>query len=323
MFIPSANIVNVWVDTDTNHRSTTTGISYNGNLVTNISVVFANSAFSLYKNGVFLQTVSTPSSSIYSTTTQFRLATDGGGTGFFSGSIYSAKMYNRALTAAEISQNYYQAPIVTNGLVLAVDAGNVISYENGSTTTYSLTGSLSGSLINGTGFTNNNGGVWDLDGSDDRIILGFQPTMLTSDITQEAWVNADSMTNWSGIISNMPSWGTGFSLQIGPIQNIAAMVSGEYLTTSWAPHTGVWYHILATHRSSDDLNVLYVNGVQENSFIKSISYSANAVTEIGVFYTGGGLPIDGKIGLVRTYNRALTAAEVSQNFNAQRNRFGI
>ena len=68
----------------------------------------------------------------------------------------------------------------------------------------------------------------------------------------------------------MISWGTGFSLQIGPIQNIAAMVSGEYLKTSWTPSIGVWYHIVATHRSSDNLNVLYVNGVQENTMVREI-----------------------------------------------------
>jgi hypothetical protein len=72
-------------------------------------------------------------------------------------------------------QNYYQAPIVTDGLVFAADAGNLVSYENGSTTTYSLTGSLSGSLINGVGFTNSNGGAWSFDGVDDYIsILGNQ-----------------------------------------------------------------------------------------------------------------------------------------------------
>lgn len=279
-----------------------------------------------YINGVLTTTVGGVAGNVTSQTNRLNIAGRGGGTSLnsnFGGQIANVKRYYRALSQAEILQNYYQAPIVTNGLVFASDAGNLASYASGSTLTYSLTGSISGSLINGTGYNNNNGGVWDLDGSDDRIILGYQPTMLTSDITQEAWVNADSMTNWSGIISNMPSWGTGFSLQIGPIQRIAAMVSGEYLTTSWAPQTGVWYHILATHRSSDNLNVLYVNGVQENSFVRSISYSANAVTEIGVFYTGGSLPLDGKIGLVRTYNRALTAAEVLQNFNAQRGRFGL
>jgi hypothetical protein len=279
-----------------------------------------------YINGVLTTTQGGTAGNITRYNNRLNIAGRGGGTSpgsNFGGQIANVKRYYKALSQAEILQNYYQAPIVTDGLVFAADAGNLVSYASGSTTTYSLTGSISGSLLNGTGYLNSDGGVWDLDGSDDRIALGYQPTMLTSDITQEAWVKADNMYNWSGIISNMPSWGTGFSLQIGPIQNIAAMVSGVYLKTSWAPKTDVWYHILATHRSSDDLNVLYVNGVQENSFIKSISYSANAVTEIGVFYTGGGLPLDGKIGLVRTYNRALTEAEALQNFNAQRSRFGI
>ena len=84
---------------------------------------------------------------------------------------------------------------------------------------------------------------------------------------------------------------------------------------------GYWFHIVATHRSSDNLNVLYVNGVQENTSTRSISYNENAVTEIGVFYTGGSLPFDGKMAQVRTYDRALTANEVAQNYNANVNKF--
>ena len=279
-----------------------------------------------YVNGVLITTQGGTAGNITLQTNRLNIAGRGGGTSFssnFGGQIANVKRYFKALSQAEILQNYHQGNIVTDGLVLSMDAGNLVSYASGSTTSYSLTGSLSGSLLNGLSFINTNGGVWDLDGADDRIALGYQSTLNNLDITQEAWVKADTMYSWSGIISNMPSWGTGFSLQIGPIQNIAAMVSGQYLTTSWAPKTGVWYHIMATHRNSDNLNVLYVNGVQENSFIRSISYSTNAVTEIGVFYTGGQLPLDGKIGLVRTYNRALTAAEVLQNFNAQRSRFEI
>jgi hypothetical protein len=74
----------------------------------------------------------------------------------------------------EIIQNYYGGPIVTDGLVLAVDAGNLVSYERGSTTTYSLTGSFTGSLQNGTGFSSNNGGAWSFDGTDDYITFGNQ-----------------------------------------------------------------------------------------------------------------------------------------------------
>ena len=222
-----------------------------------------------------------------------------------------------------MATQYANGKIVTDGLVLCLDAADRNSYVSGSTTWFDVAGSNNGTLTNGPTFNSGSGGTIVFDGSNDRVTLGYRPTLLSLDITQEAWVNADSFINWHGIISNMPSWGTGFSLQIGTIQNIAAMVSGEYLKTSWTPQTGVWYHILATHRSSDNLNVLYVNGIQENSGILPITYSANAVTEIGVFYTGGSLFLDGKIGLVRTYNRALTAAEALQNYNAQKSRFGL
>jgi hypothetical protein len=88
---------------------------------------------------------------------------------YFKGSISNVIGYNKSLSEDELRQNYYQAPIVTDGLVLAVDAGNLVSYESGSTTAYSLTGSLSGSLVNGTGYLPDNGGIWDFDGTNDQI----------------------------------------------------------------------------------------------------------------------------------------------------------
>lgn len=237
------------------------------------------------------------------------------------GTIFNTAIYDKALSVSEVNQNYYGGDIVTDGLVFGMDPGNLMSFEDGTTITNSLTGSITGSNINGLGWSSEYGGIYEWDGVDDRIQLGYQPTMLTQDITQEAWVNTDVMTNWHGIISNMSGWGTGFSLQIGPIQKIAAMVSGAYLKTSWTPSIGVWYHIVATHRSSDNYNALYVNGKLENTMTRAISYNTNQVTEIGCFYTGGSLPFGGKMGPLRMYNRALTEAEVRQNFRAQQARF--
>jgi hypothetical protein len=222
--------------------------------------------------------------------------------------------------------------IVTSGLVLNLDAGfspsfaTIPSNANFSTVTpwYDVSsGGNNGTLTNGPTYSTNGGGTIVFDGTNDLVNIGYKINLLNNDITQEAWVNTDVMVNWHGIISNMISWGTGFSLQIGPIQNIAAMVSGEYLKTSWTPSIGVWYHIVATHRSSDNLNVLYVNGVQENTMVREISYVENAVTQIGVFYTYPSLYFDGKMGPVRSYNRALSATEVLQNYNAQKGRFGL
>jgi hypothetical protein len=240
---------------------------------------------------------------------------------YFEGELAYIAAYNRKLSESEVLQTYYGGDIVTNGLTLSIDPGNLVSYEKDDTLTYNLTGSISGSVINGLTILNQNGGVFDFDGASDLIRFGNQPSMLTNDITQEAWVNTDTMVNWHGIITNMDGWGTGFSLQIGPTQNIAAMVSGNYLKTSWTPSIGVWYHIVATHRSSDNYNALYVNGNLENTMTRAISYDGGDVIDIGCFYTGGSLRFNGQMGPVRTYNRALSADEVLQNYNAQKARF--
>jgi hypothetical protein len=66
-----------------------------------------------------------------------------------------------------------------------------------------------------------------------------------------------------------------------------------------------------------------VNGIQENSSTRNVTFEANAVTRIGVFYTSLGLFLDGKIGVVRSYNRALSYSEVIQNFEAERSIYNV
>jgi hypothetical protein len=104
--------------------------------------------------------------------------------------FYNVSLYNKALSQSEILQNYYQGPIVTNGLVFAVDAGNIVSYESGSTTTYSLTGSNSGSFTNGTSYSSNNGGTFKFDGTDDYITVNNPQSLNpgTGSFTIEAWI---------------------------------------------------------------------------------------------------------------------------------------
>lgn len=213
--------------------------------------------------------------------------------------------------------------MIEDGLVLALDASDKNSYQGSGTIWNDLSGNNNnGTLTNGPIFNSNNGGILTLDGSDDRVTLGDRPLLRPSTITHCAWVRAHSFVNWHGIISNMSSWGTGFSMQIGVIQRIALMISGQYLTTSYTPLLNTWYFICGTHDASNN-NVLYVNGKAENSVSREISYNANAVTEIGVFYTGGSLPLDGDIAMVMTYNRALSAIEILQNYNATKSRFNI
>jgi hypothetical protein len=281
----------------------------------------------IYLDGITQTTSKTVSSNLLDSTSIAFGDWSGGVSQPFKGDLPYVQIYNRALSAAEVLQNYYaglQRFIPTDGLVLSLDAQNTNLYAISPTTAYDVSGNnINGTLTNGVQYVGDGNGSWRFDGVDDVITLGYQPLLNNTDITQEAWVNGNSFTSWHGIISNMPSWGTGFSLQIGIIQNIAAMVSGTYLKTSWAPSVNVWYHIVATHRSSDNFTALYVNGVLENTTTQAVTYSENAITTIGVFYTSGSLPFNGEIGSVKTYNRALTATEVTTIYNATKSRYGL
>lgn len=199
-------------------------------------------------------------------------------------------------------------------------SGNISDGQTGGLEDYSGGGNNgTASNTNGAGMSFIGGKVGSaikLDGADDHVRCGTSPSLTPANISVIAWAKGDNFSSWHGIISNMTSWGTGFSLQMGPNQKIAAMVSGSYLTTSWAPQTGAWYHVVATHQASNNLNILYVNGKEENRNTQSISYEPGAKTYIGVFYTSPSLLFNGTIDEVMVYNRALSPYEVRAIYNA-------
>lgn len=247
----------------------------------------------------------------------------GFGVGWFGGYIGNFQIYNRGLSQTEILQNYYQAPIVTDGLVLAVDAGNVVSYESGSTTTYSLTGSFSGSLANGVAYSNINGGSWIFDGTDDYIGLPINAAFNTPSVTYEVWANLQTINdrhilylNWSGnsfeVNSNrsvtMYNYSSGG--QLG-----ATTSAGVFEWDKWVHFVGIYDDAAQTLRT-------YINGVLSatRTSTPSTIYSVGTHKISGTDYGG---EVKGNISVVRHYNRALSASEIQQNFNAQRQRFGV
>jgi hypothetical protein len=116
---------------------------------------------SLYLNGEFKTSRSdlSPNATL-SGASELLIGANIPGSVLFKGLVANVQRNSKALTAAEILQNYYQAPIVTDGLVYALDASNLVSYERGATTSYPLTGSNTGYLWYGTEFTSNTGGTF-------------------------------------------------------------------------------------------------------------------------------------------------------------------
>ena len=257
---------------------------------------------------------------------------------YLNGSVASTKLYGKLLSDSEILQNYYQAPIVTNGLVLAVDAGNLVSYESGSTSTYSMTGSISGSLINGTGYNINDGGSWVFDGIDDYIITSSSLLNITTSITLETWLKSTALANASHG-DGVNSKGVSSDGNSGVYETLLVQTGGSnypffrmrigsstptYFPTNIPINLNQIYHFVSTY----DGNTIriFINGIESGTGLSqtgTIEANTQGLTTGVRFNRGADMYFNGNMFVNRIYNRALTAAEVTQNFNAQKGRFGL
>jgi hypothetical protein len=219
--------------------------------------------------------------------------------------------------------------IVTDGLVLALDAGNTKSYTSGSTTWYDKSGNANnGTLINGPTFSNTDGGSIVFDFVNDLVDTGITKTQIptTSDVTFEVWAyptNNLANEEWLGI-SNINSVSPNYhNVAIGRYTDNKVYFNNydgsEHRVYSDSAILNNWYHVVGIRRSNT--NYLYVNGLQQTQTLSSGNPNIGAsitfkIGKIDTYYKG-------RFAQTKIYNRALSAAEVLQNFNATRGRYGI
>lgn len=221
-------------------------------------------------------------------------------------------------------------PIVTNGLVFYLDAANRQSYISGSTTAYSLIGPSSGSLINGVGYSSENGNAWIFDGTDDRI-QSFNFPALGFDVpwTFGCWFNttATHATN-VGIMTlsyfpNLMMTPSGIVYlwnSIGTAPNTG--FSYPTISSTGTYKDGNWHQIVGSYNTGG-LAKLYVDG----NLINSASYAPNGVraiysgVDLGEERNNGYRYFNGRITSALVYNRELSFQEISQNYNATKSRF--
>jgi hypothetical protein len=241
-----------------------------------------------------------------------------------SGSAFS--IYSRALSTAEIQQNYFGSPIVTDGLVFAVDANNIVSYPKSGTTWYQLTGSVgNGTLTNGPTFKANNGGVISLDGTDDFVDFGSVNFQTSDSITLDMWVYPQSATQeaYADIFDANHS-GLGFVLQQDYLTyNYYYFAyyagSGFQVTSNILIEPYVWSHIVITKEGNQ--TKIYKNGqLVTNNTMTNPSIQGTNTLYLGK-YVVGGRQWKGEYGNFKGYNKALSAAEVQQNYQAEQYRF--
>jgi len=258
---------------------------------------------------------------------------------FTDGDVARASVYQKVLTEAEILTNYHQAAIITDSLVFAIDAGNLMSYTPDNTDdTQCLVSSTVSTLTNGVGFNSSNGGFWEFDGVDDEIIV---PGGTSSNYN---WGNTDSfsMETWVQIVS-MPASGNTMGIfvkayKVGidlyfPTVNTMVFRCGtrnsqQSIVSQTGGYTplGVWSHVVFTYEPDSSTGVkLYINGEFNNSISNTSQddFSNNTNYTIGGNEAAAGTPRFGNIrtSTARMYNKTLSASEIKQNYNANINKF--
>ena len=218
---------------------------------------------------------------------------------------------------------HYSPKIVTDGLVLALDAANTKSYPGTGTNWTDLSGNGNhGTLVNGPTF-NSNGGIT-FDGTNDIVDV---PTLtLTGDFSITQTMNLTSTYNGpmpiGGGLSSGGSTYKGYIWFANWANQVRFKVNGEtgpnfsYSSTNWV-NQNIFYTVTRNGSTAK----LYINGVEEGE--GSISTNNFSIRTIGASYNYSAYSCDGTIYSTKIYNRALSAEEVLQNYNATKSRFGL
>jgi hypothetical protein len=221
----------------------------------------------------------------------------------------------------------YSPKIVTEGLVLALDAANTKSYPGSGTTWTDLSrGGNNGTLVNGPTFNSGNGGSIVFDGVDDYANCGI-PLTFTNSFTLSFFIK----TIYSGVklIFGMYN-GSGADWWIGTLSNGTlnfsfGSPSKRDIATTTVVSDGLWRLSTCVYNKNTNSIFIYLNGVLQNSSnsLPSTVNQPGGNMTIGRFGDAAGFNWNGNLSNFQLYNRALSAQEILQNYNATKTRFGL
>jgi len=224
-------------------------------------------------------------------------------------------------------------PVVTNGLVLYLDAANRISYVSGSTVWNDLSGiGNNGTLINGPTFNPLFGGSIDLDGADDYINIPYSgstsgsftftiamkcDTMDSNTATRQTLFGLSQNGAPAFQLFDLEIWGNtgrGFRGNGGSVGNV------DYFGYTWSSNGNANNNNIYTVTLNATGQSVYLNGQLRGTINQAYTASFNSVV-LGTRLAGN--LWNGQCYYFSIYNRELSATEIQQNFQAQRSRFGL
>lgn len=220
---------------------------------------------------------------------------------------------------------FYRGPnVVTDGLILALDAANPTSYPGTGTTWRDLSGnSNNGVLINGPTFSSANGGNIVFDGLDDNCTITNSIPSL-SNFTIEVFLNTAVVDGTQNIFLDQ---NTSLRYEITTTNkfNIHLGNGTSWLFTTDSSNTVVvanrWYHTAWTWNGSS--SIIYVDGLLDANYTHAPGASGTGNIVLGQYSVGAGYAWSGKIASTKIYNKALSATQIFQNYNGTKSRFDL
>ena len=215
--------------------------------------------------------------------------------------------------------------IVTDGLVFYVDPAYKRSYPGSGTTINSLISTNSGSLENGVSFNSGNAGFFQFDGGDDYIDTNFLPPTSDNSRTISLWFKIGSAT-----FKNLFGYGAQASNQAFDIcthptnpssgYNVGMHLYGTGVLASTTFTPNVWKNYTITYDGTTLKG--YGDGVAANTSTNTVNTSTamNCLIAKGAYNL---TPYSGDMSSILIYDRALSAQEIKQNYQAQKGRFGL
>jgi hypothetical protein len=222
--------------------------------------------------------------------------------------------------------------IITQNLVLCLDAANSKSYPGSGTTWTDLSGrGNNGTLVNGVGYSGSNLGSLSFDGVDDNVLGTITSSTFTGPHSICCWFYRNTVKQWSALFSNnVNTTSCSIFTFINTTNNLGtnqAGISGTSISVDLgADHLNKWIYGVITFAGVSNGSAVNVYAYKNGSLLTASgslywNMSSSSSYYIGRHWTSDTQIHDGFIPQVSIYNRALTAQEIQQNYNALKSRY--
>lgn len=231
-----------------------------------------------------------------------------------SNSLYSSNTLTSPTTGACLGHVAGQGSgVVTSGLILHLDSANQTSYPSSGNTWYDMSGStLNGSLFNNPTYSTANSGVLQFDGVTQYASIPNIPT--TPTYTINVWVKIISYSGERQILEaasdsvSITTYGGKFMLFNGTINNSNTPIV-----------LNNWYNVTITRSGSS--SSIYINSTLDSNFANGKDICAGTLYLAS--FSGSNRQLNAQLPVVQIYNRVLSQAEITQNYNALKGRYGM